>query len=138
MAIIDFTQDTSLTAAEVGNGATEVRYKKFSWSKGSAPVTGDVFQIWDIPARARIIAMNAQAPDLADGNWMIGDGTDPNLFLDVADASTAITPINNALGMGKLYLVTDTLDVTMGTLTTASDVTFTVEVWYEFDYTVSS
>jgi hypothetical protein len=134
MATVDMTQDTTGTAAQTAISSHDVQYKTFSFSKGSAPATADVFQIWDIPARCRILWLAAQAVDLADGNSMVGDDDDTDRFLDVADASAAVTTVDGVGGMGYLYTSADTLDVTMGTLTTATDVTFTIQIQFVMDY----
>ena len=136
MATIDLTQDSASPALTSDGDNMTVLFAYFEWSKGSAPVTGDIFQIWDIPAGVRILHVSAQAPDLADGNWMVGDGTDDNRYVDVADASAVTNLITATEGHGVKYTAGDTLDVTMGTLTTATDVTFKVTVLYCRDFAV--
>lgn len=133
MATIDKTQDASSPALTSKNGY-EMLVAYFEFSKGSAPATGDIFQIWDIEPGTRIHYVSAQAPDLADGDWSVGDGTDADRYLSVADASAAVTTIDATEGLGVKYTSADTLDVTMGTLTTATDVTFKVTVFYTLEY----
>ena len=105
----------AITAARAAAGAT-------------ALTSGDVLEVLRIPAKTQVLAVGVDVTTAEGGTLTldVGDGTDPDGFLDGVNANTVAgyssttvtiaegTPntISPALGFGKYYGAADTIDVT--------------------------
>jgi hypothetical protein len=114
--VLEVTLDfAAITAARAAAGAT-------------ALANGDVLEVLRIPAKSQVLAvgLDVTTAEGATCTVDVGDGTDPDGFLDGVNANTAAgysstsvalvegapNTLSPAYGFGKYYAAADTIDVT--------------------------
>ena len=98
-----------------------------SYTCNPALSAGDVIQMVKVPAGAQITNLRFWTDLFGGGNATItgiGDGVSANRFMGSASTSNslAVALILNPLSIGYSYSVEDTIDITIGTVTSASAV----------------
>lgn len=105
---------SNLPIREIHAGAfTEVA----AYSGSAAFSAGDVVQMVNVPAGARVVDLKYQTNVLSDSvsaAFTIGDGLDPNRYVSAAGLSTIGGNLDNRLtAFGYEYTADDTVDVTI-------------------------
>lgn len=100
---------------------------------------GDVIQMVRIPAGAEVTQVALLTPALGTYHIVVGDGNDDNRFILSATTSATALMLGYPFGasaailtgIGYEYTANDTIDITIGTATTATTTgTFTMTVQY--------
>ena len=108
---------------------TEVDFADVLASKGAALEASDVVQAIAVPAGTIVMGVGLEVVTAADSTTLtldVGDGTDADGYVDGADGKTVgmnyrVHTLNAGatvgLTAGKAYTASDTIDITMATLT---------------------
>jgi hypothetical protein len=112
-----------------------------SYTVAAALSAGDIIQMLKVPPGANVVAVSLYTDLFGGGNATItgvGDGGSANRYLGSASTSSslaaALVIAGNGSGLGYSYSVEDTVDITIGTVTSASAVgKFTLRVTYTLD-----
>lgn len=138
MANVDVTGNTGSTVTAGSHpGGRSVRnpYVVDVWvtaaqavaAKGSALASSDVIQVLDVPAETLVLGCLAEITTADSGTTLTFDiGFAGDTFVDGGDATTAGYLAGGTNGVqnfanGVLKSATDTLDITLATLSAASD-----------------
>jgi hypothetical protein len=99
----------------------------------TALTAGDVLEVIRVPANTLVthVALNVTTAEGGTLTIDVGDGTDPDGYIDGVNANTAAAYINDAggaaaLAHGKFYTAADTIDVTTVNAADTAVMTLTV------------
>jgi len=99
----------------------------------TALTAGDVLEVIRVPANTLVthVALNVTTAEGGTLTIDVGDGTDPDGYIDGVDANATAAYINDAggaaaLAHGKFYTAADTIDVTTVNAADAAVMTLTV------------
>lgn len=134
MATVNMTRGSGLHSTRNGNTAVPyvvqrvIDFAEAAEEKGSALAANDVIEAINVPAHTVVLAAGASVKTVATGGSSdqtldIGDGNDPDRYVDGFDVDAAAAGAEAATVIANLpvtYATADTIDVTVVTATTVA------------------
>lgn len=135
MSIFDATTGDNGAISEIMGKGIFRMYKTFDLAKlatllndGTAFTSSDVLEAFQVPANTLVLGVHCKVHKAEGAACTIdvGDGADPNGFLNAVNINSTSTSVftGHALGygtdngMGRLYTAADTIDITCGSANT--------------------